>query len=453
MSVKKTNNGLLATLLVMLTVFVMSTRSVAMKALDPADGPHVDLKLSLDPDALRMEVTMNIVFLDEIVEFLRESPDVIAPVEGIALLDALQEWADVDLVAKVDGIDVKPLIDDLEISDPSDDLLPVFPRTGMRGIRKVRFSVTWPLKSEPQEIEFDWPSYPPDIAIDPDNPPSMQIAAEAAVEGVREAVFFTVDSPTWLWRSGSTSIEERLARIPIPAAVTPWPLPVVSVLLLLFGVLFGLGQLASKRTGSSAVAIIVILACAGGSWVFGGVGVVELRLDGRSALELPDGDAAEALFVPLHSNIYRAFDYVSESDIYDALERSVEGDLLDLLYRSIYESLVMEEEQGALSRVIAVRAEDFVVESIEALDADESGPRIGFVALYRWQVEGRVTHWGHMHERTNEYLARFDVVGNAEGWRIAAIDLLEQERVGQYDDPEGVDGAVTDDELPDDFEL
>ncbi|MDG2031921.1 MAG: hypothetical protein P8J45_13035 [Phycisphaerales bacterium] len=453
MSLKKPSNGLLVSLLAMATLLGIASESVAMKALDPADGPHVDLKLSLDPDALRMEVTMNIVFLDEIIDFDRESPDVIAPVEGIALLDALQDWADVDLVATVDGIDVQPLIDGLEISDPSDDLLPVFPRTGMRGIRKVRFKVTWPLKTEPQEIVFDWPSYPPDIAIDPDDPPPMQIAAEAAVEGVREAVFFTVDSPTWLWRSGSTSIEERLARIPVPEAATPWPLPVVSVLLLVFGVLFGLVQLASRRNGSSAIAIVVILACAGGAWLFGGIGVVELRLDGRSALELPDDDAAETLFVPLHSNIYRAFDYVSESDIYDALERSVEGDLLDLLYRSIYESLVMEEEQGALSRVIAVRPVELLIESIEPLDDDDAGPRIGFVALYRWQVEGRVTHWGHMHERTNEYLARFDVVGNTEGWRIAAIELLEQERVGQYDDPEGVDGPVTDDDLPDDFEL
>ena len=72
--------------------------------LDPADGPHVDLKLSLDPDALRMQATMNLVFLDEIVDFTRESPDRIAPVEGLALLDALQAWGDADLVALVDAV-------------------------------------------------------------------------------------------------------------------------------------------------------------------------------------------------------------------------------------------------------------------------------------------------------------------------------------------------------------
>jgi hypothetical protein len=416
--------------------------------LDPADGPHVELKLSLDPDALRMEVTMNIVFLDAIITFPREQPSVISPIEGPALLDALQGWADTSLLAEVDGIDVIPLVDGLMISDPSDDLLPLFPRTGMRGIRKVRFEVTWPLKSAPQEISIEWPTYPPDIAIDPDDPPSMQIAAEAAVEGVREAIFFTVDSPTWLWRSGSTSIDERLQRIPAPNPVDPWPVPVVSVLLLAFGLCIGLVLLASASVGRAVSAIILMIACSGGAWLSGGLAIWELRLDGESELQLPTSSDAEALFVPLHSNIYRAFDYVGESDIYDALERSVEGDLLDLLYRSIYQSLVIEEEQGALSRVIAVRPVEIVIESVHPLESDESGPRIGFTALYRWQVDGRVTHWGHLHERTNEYLARFEAVGTTTGWRIASLELLEQERVDQYDDPiqDPVDDSM-DDEL------
>ena len=71
--------------------------------LDPADGPHVDLKLALEEDALRMEVTMNIVFLDDIISFPRESRDRIDPIEGPELLDAIQAWADTELVARVDG--------------------------------------------------------------------------------------------------------------------------------------------------------------------------------------------------------------------------------------------------------------------------------------------------------------------------------------------------------------
>ena len=119
----------------------------------PADGPHVDVRIVIDPDALRMQLTMNIVFLDEALTFEREQPDRIDPVEGPALLEALQEWADVELLARIDGIEVAPIIDQLMISEPDDSRLALFPKTGMRGLRKVRFEVSWPLKSPPQEIE------------------------------------------------------------------------------------------------------------------------------------------------------------------------------------------------------------------------------------------------------------------------------------------------------------
>ena len=436
-------------LLACLTWLLLPLGPASAEVLDPADGPHVELKLRLESDALRMQVTMNIVFLDAVITFARERPDAIDPIEGPALLDALQAWADDELLARVDGIDVAPIVDGLMISDPGKDLLSLFPRTGMRGIRKVRFEVSWPLKTEPQEIEFDWPTYPPDVAIDPDDPPPIQIAAEAEVEGIREAIFFTVDSPTWLWRSGSTSIDERLQRIPVPLPVEPWRVPIVSLLLLVIGVVPGIVLLAAGA-GRAAFAIVLMLACAAGAWLLGDVAVREIRVGSDSELRLPSSPDAEALFVPLHANIYRAFDYVGESDIYDALERSVEGELLDLLYRSIYESLVIEEEQGALSRVIAVRPVELVVESIAPLEANESGPRIGFTVLYRWQVEGRVTHWGHVHERTNEYLARFDVVGTTTSWRIGSLELLEQERVNQYDDPDAVEQEL-DDPLDDDM--
>ena len=65
-----------------------------------------------------------------------------------------------------------------------------------------------------------------------------------------------------------------------------------------------------------------------------------------------------------------------------------------------------------------------------------------------------MTHWGHLHERTNEYLARFDIVGSADAWRIGALDLLEQERINQFDDPNGVDGdggGFGPEELDEDF--
>lgn len=433
---------------------VLSRWSLASSSagLHPADGPHVDIKIAVLPDAVRMQLTMNIVFLDEVMEFSRERDDRIDPLEGPALLEALQSWAEQDLIARIDGIPVLPIVDGLLINDPDDSLLPLFPRTGMRGIRKLRFEVAWPLKTPPQEIELTWPTYPPDIAIDIDDPPPLQIAAEVAVEGVREAAFFTVDSPSWLWRSGSTSLDERLAKIPAPEPRMPWKLPLVSCIVLVFGTLLGLAFLVPRRTSWSLAGLLVLFLGAGTSVVLGGVAIVEINPPGAPALNLPTKAQAGEVFVPLHGNIYRAFDYVNESDIYDALERSVEGELLEELYRTIYSSLVMEEAQGAVSRVIAVHPGEIVIEGIAP--ADGESPGITFDALYRWQVDGRVAHWGHVHERTNEYLARFGVLGTPSGWRIQSAQLLEQERIDQYDEPGALDpGEMPFDIEDEDFEL
>ncbi len=412
-------------------VIILSTSAVARPMLDPVDGPHVDLKLSLDEDALRMQVTMNIVFLDEAMAFERELADRIDPAEGPALLETLQRWADADLVADIDGVAVNPIVDGLLINDPDTTYLALMVRTGMRGLRKVRFDVEWPLKSQPSDISLQWYVYPTDPFSSVVPPEPITIAAEAQVEGIREAVFFSEQAPVWSWRSGSTAINERLETIAPPKS-------------------------------SHAMASAVALHHRRGRWRWcprshcwrhvgrearwsrsscsparpwspmraPASGVVQIQPPGSERLQLPTSAEAEAILVPLHGNIYRAFDYVAETDIYDALDRSVSGDLLDELYRTIYASLVMEEAQGAVSRVTAVRPVEVEIESIEP---DPDRPEILMEVSYRWQVDGNVTHWGHVHERTNEYLAELGVRGSEDGWRIESVRILEQERI---DEPE-----------------
>ncbi len=63
----------------------------------------------------------------------------------------------------------------------------------------------------------------------------------------------------------------------------------------------------------------------------------------------------EAVAESLLRNVYRAFDYHSESDIYDALARSVHGDLLADLYLKIKQGLIMQEQGGAVARVQEVK--------------------------------------------------------------------------------------------------
>jgi hypothetical protein len=129
----------------------------------------------------------------------------------------------------------------------------------------------------------------------------------------------------------------------------------------------------------------------------------------------------EAVAESLLRNIYRAFDYHSESDIYDALARSVQGGLLADLYLKIKQGLSMQEQGGAVARVQEVK-----VVKTEPL---EGKSKSGFAERVTWQVEGTVEHWGHIHTRVNEYSADLDIQSADGSWKIAAMNVGRQSQV------------------------
>jgi hypothetical protein len=52
-----------------------------------------------------------------------------------------------------------------------------------------------------------------------------------------------------------------------------------------------------------------------------------------------------------------------------------------------------------------------------------------FDYICRWNVEGVVEHWGHVHTQVNQYQARFEVAALPErGWRIIDMEILDESR-------------------------
>jgi hypothetical protein len=129
----------------------------------------------------------------------------------------------------------------------------------------------------------------------------------------------------------------------------------------------------------------------------------------------------EAVAESLLRNVYRAFDYHSESDIYDALARSVQGDLLADLYLKIKQGLIMQEQGGAVARVQEVK----VIKTEPAAGKSKNG----FAERLIWQVEGTVEHWGHIHTRVNEYSADFEIEPADGSWKITAMSVSRQSQV------------------------
>ena len=74
-----------------------------------------------------------------------------------------------------------------------------------------------------------------------------------------------------------------------------------------------------------------------------------------------------------------------------------------------------------------------MIEKVNLIDGNpapvpetDQQPTIGFGYDATWTLDGTIEHWGHIHERTNQYRARFVVEfletdGETAGWKITDI--------------------------------
>ena len=87
-----------------------------------------------------------------------------------------------------------------------------------------------------------------------------------------------------------------------------------------------------------------------------------------------------------------------------------------------------EIPRGAMSRVESVQPLSTRIASQGEMEINGAQVR-AFVVEASWRVNGRVTHWGHSHDRLTEYDGRFVVIASADGWRIHDAQITRQERV------------------------
>lgn len=132
---------------------------------------------------------------------------------------------------------------------------------------------------------------------------------------------------------------------------------------------------------------------------------------------------ADEVFNALHKNLFRAFDYYNEDDIYDALAKSVDGPFLRQAYLDIRKSLEVQQQGGAVSSVDEVNLiEGSVVEPLP----ENPVTSLGFAYRCKWNLVGTIEHWGHIHQRTNEYDAIFTVEDRDGEWKITSMEVQNQ---------------------------
>lgn len=264
----------------------------------------------------------------------------------------------------------------------------------------------YPVDGLPQEVTMKWELFGPRI---------QRVPTSATDEAGPLPFFVTPDDPVVRWQN-------FLKNPTLPGLVEVQTPPRGSGILFTLSALIagaGLlwlalrhgkaairGELPSRKVTLVASALAVVLAVAVPA------GVKSSRVSDRDA---------EAIVAALLKNTYRAFDYRDENRIYDALEKGAAGELLTDIYLETRRSLEIENQGGARAKVKEV-------EVLSAVHSPLDG-ELGFVTLATWNVSGSVGHWGHIHQRTNQYEARFTVQAIDGVWKITGLELLQEQRL------------------------
>jgi hypothetical protein len=375
----------------------------------PQDGPHADIRIDITDRDVRFNIGMNLLFADSAAPTRRELSDIVDPSEEAKVREAIAAFIREGNRVTIDGVEVLPVIEDLRVARLPETSMALFPRSGRAALTTFSVIASYPFKTPPGEVSMRWGHYPGAVLstafeepVEGELPP-MVIEAQLKAEGRLRVIRFSESEPEQIWRPVGAEAGDILDPVPMAAAEPGFGVPVLSVVLALAGI--SVFSLTCRRRPLLALVFAAPLGV--GAWFGADVAVLAVGARGITPQQ------AEAVFRPLHTNVYRAFDYTAEDDIYDALAQSVSGDLLRDLYDQIRRGLVQAEQGGEIGRVTGVELLRVEVTSIDR--PRESG---GFEVTADWTVEGTVYHWGHSHAKTSSYAGSFRVEPTEAGWRI-----------------------------------
>lgn len=258
----------------------------------------------------------------------------------------------------------------------------------------------------PTEVALTWAGFEtaptiPATVTDPESSRSVELSGRR---------------PTLIWNNELS--EDPTPKVSAIAVEPPvlW-MPVVS--LTLMGLVVALGVTALRGRHRTLFAALARVGLAG---AFLAAPIANLGMPLPSSFgATPDAGGAKRILARVLPNVYRSFEFPSESAVYDRLALSVTGDTLTEIYLEHRRAVRMEERGGAKATVEAV-------EVVEVGTVDPSDPE-GFVADTTWTVGGTVTHFGHRHFRQNRYDARVVVVPVDGYWKIRSIEVFDEKRL------------------------
>ncbi len=189
-------------------------------------------------------------------------------------------------------------------------------------------------------------------------------------------------------------------------------LPVASCVLVAMAMLVPLVTKRRRQTFLGLLALAIV------SWPVAGLQIA------HPFKQIPQLSSSQSRSIAeqLHSGTYQAMDFGSEERIYEALQQFVDGDLLEPLYLQLRDGLAVREQGGAVARVKSVEYLEGEVPADQGTSLDWPGFRFRTT----WEVAGTVEHWGHVHERRNQFSAVLSIESLDGFWKITDMQIDSQ---------------------------
>ena len=367
---------------------------------------------------VRNEVLIPLANLTALMEFERADRGFLSVEEQEPAAEQIRRFFSVGNPVRIDGIQIEPIFDRVDFYglDIKDFAVQAAKRKVSMANGRVGIIMRYPAKQAPSKVEVTWDKF---------NKDSMRSIDGVALpyQDVEKFSFsMFLERNVYLWEATDVPQLPELNSVDLadpryhvgPVTVG---VPVVAVGCLGLGVLAIAGCFFSRAKWLCLV-VAGVLGVSGALTT--GVGQVQMQspFDPPGQLDVSDA-SADIIFSQLHQNLFRSFDYTDESQVYDALACSVQGPLLRKLYLQVNDSLRISEQGGAVSRI-----EDVSV--LSGNQVPDTYVENGFRYRCKWNIVGTIEHWGHIHERTNQYDALFDVQVVDGAWKILSMDILDQ---------------------------
>ena len=364
--------------------------------------------LYIEPFEVRKEIVARPLDLQKWVDLgLEPGQEVITVAQQREILDRAAAFLATRLPVTIDGQPATGELDRIHfifrtlrtsgVIDPPQDL-PVVSAT-------LGAIFYYPVPGLPDEATMEWDLFDDRI---------QSVPTSATDEAGGLPYIVTPDDPVLKWTNFLTNptLPGQVVVAAPPPAWAGWVGNAALVVFVLLVIAIGRQHAAMRRGDARPAAVATMVGVAfivGAGWYAA-----------SSASSVSD-DGVELVLDGLLENVYRAFDFRDEEVIYASLENTVSGDLLTEIYLETRRSLELENQGGARAKV----------KDVEILGAtyEPLGSGAGFTTEARWNVTGSVGHWGHIHQRINQYRARVTIEPIDGTWRITGLDVLEEERI------------------------